>query len=140
MPIGGVFADSKRLVVPIYQRTYEWTPERQIDTLMDYVEAKAEARLANESARFLHYIHVLGNLTLLTKPANLEVYNYGFDSEKKSRLRASLLRINQDVAAETKWDEDAIVRRAQRLAQLAIKIWPAPNAVETPAALQGELE
>jgi hypothetical protein len=30
MPIGGVFADSKRLVVPIYQRTYEWTPERQI--------------------------------------------------------------------------------------------------------------
>jgi uncharacterized protein with ParB-like and HNH nuclease domain len=85
-------------------------------------------------------IHVLGNLTLLTKPANLDVYNYAFDPEKKSRLRASLLRINQDVAAETKWDEDAIVRRAQRLAQLAIKIWPAPNAVETPAALQGELE
>jgi integrase len=48
MAIGGVFADSKRLVVPIYQRTYEWTPERQIETLMDYIEAKAEARLTNE--------------------------------------------------------------------------------------------
>jgi len=59
MPIGGVFADSKRLVVPIYQRTYEWTPERQIDTLIDYVEAKAEARLANEPARFLHYMGAL---------------------------------------------------------------------------------
>ena len=59
MAIGGVFADSKRLIVPIYQRTYEWTPERQIETLMDYVEAKAEGRLANEPARFLHYMGAL---------------------------------------------------------------------------------
>ena len=59
MAIGGVFANSKRLVVPIYQRTYEWTPERQIETLMDYIEAKAEARLANEPARFLHYMGAL---------------------------------------------------------------------------------
>ena len=27
-------------------------------------------------------VHVLGNLTLLTKPANLEVLNYAFDPEK----------------------------------------------------------
>ena len=77
-------------------------------------------------------IHTLGNLTLLTKPANLEVLNYAFDSEKKARLHASLLRINQDVAAETHWDEEAIVRRAQRLAEFAIEIWPAPNVVPLP--------
>jgi uncharacterized protein with ParB-like and HNH nuclease domain len=59
MAIGGVFTDSKRLIVPIYQRTYEWTPERQIETLFDYVEAKAEARLANEPDRFLHYMGAL---------------------------------------------------------------------------------
>ena len=59
MAIGGIFNDSKRLVVPIYQRTFEWTPERQIETLMDYIEAKAEARLANEPARFLHYMGAL---------------------------------------------------------------------------------
>ena len=74
-------------------------------------------------------IHTLGNLTLLTKPANLEVLNYAFDPEKKARLHASLLRINQDVAAEPHWDEEAIVRRAQRLAEFAIEIWPAPNVV-----------
>ena len=79
-------------------------------------------------------IHTLGNLTLLTKPANLEVLNYAFDPEKKARLRSSLLQINQDVADEMQWDEEAIVGRAQRLAQLAIKIWPAPNAVDIPAA------
>ena len=45
--------------MPIYQRTYEWTPERQIETLMDYVEAKAKGRLANEPARFLHYMGAL---------------------------------------------------------------------------------
>ncbi len=77
-------------------------------------------------------IHTLGNLTLLTKPANLEVLNYAFDPEKKARLHASLLRINQDVAAETHWDEEAIVWRAQRLAKLAIEIWPAPNVVALP--------
>lgn len=81
-------------------------------------------------------IHVLGNLTLLTKPANIEVLNYAFDPEKKARLRASLLRINQDVAAEARWDEEAIVRRARRLAELAIKIWPSPTAAGTPAAPQ----
>lgn len=83
-------------------------------------------------------IHVLGNLTLLTKPANLEVYNYAFDPEKRSRLRSSLLRINQDVAAEAKWDEDAIVRRARLLAELAIKIWPTPTAVETSTSLNSQ--
>jgi hypothetical protein len=75
-------------------------------------------------------MHTLGNLTLLTKPANLDVLNYPFDPDKKARLRASLLRINQDVAAEPKWDEEAIVRRAQRLADLASKIWPAPGATD----------
>ena len=45
--------------MPIYQGTYEWTPERQIETLMDFVEAKAEARLANEPAHFLHYMGAL---------------------------------------------------------------------------------
>lgn len=76
-------------------------------------------------------LHVLGNLTLLTKPANIEVLNFPFDPDKKTRLRASLLRLNQDVAAEPKWDEDAIVRRAQRLAERAIKLWPAPKQSES---------
>jgi hypothetical protein len=47
---------------------------------------------------------------------------------------ASLSRINQDVAAEPKWDKEAIVRRAQRLAELAIKIWPAPGVAKIAAA------
>lgn len=75
-------------------------------------------------------LHTLGNLTLLTKPANLEVLNYAFNPEKKARLRASLLRINQDVAAEDEWDESAIGRRTVRLADVAIRIWPQPLSRE----------
>ena len=45
--------------MPIYQRTYEWTPERQLETFIDHIKAKAEARLANEPARFLHYMGAL---------------------------------------------------------------------------------
>jgi uncharacterized protein with ParB-like and HNH nuclease domain len=43
----------------LYQRAYEWTPERQIEALMDRIESKAEARLANETSRFLHYMGAL---------------------------------------------------------------------------------
>jgi hypothetical protein len=69
-------------------------------------------------ARRQGLIHTLGNLTLLTKPANIEVLNYAFDPDKKARLRASLLQMNQNVAAKAQWNEDAIGKRAKCLAEL----------------------
>jgi hypothetical protein len=78
-------------------------------------------------------VHTMGNLTLLTKPANIEVLNYSFD-EKKKRLKASLLQMNQCVAAEPQWTEAAIRARSATLAELAIKIWPAPRHAETAPA------
>ena len=104
------------------------TPADLMYGLSDDQRAMVERRQA--------LVHVLGNLTLLTKPANLEVLNYAFDPEKKARLRASLLRINQDVAAEPRWTEETIVRRAQRLAELAVNIWPAPHSTEIQATLE----
>jgi hypothetical protein len=71
--------------------------------------------------------HTLGNLTLLTAPANAEALNYGF-TRKLERLRLSLLRLNQEIAREEQWDEGAIQRRAARLADLAVALWPAPQA------------
>jgi hypothetical protein len=67
--------------------------------------------------------HCLGNLTLLTAPGNIEAQHYAFDV-KRERLRTSLLRMNQDIAAEPTWDEVAIARRGERLAALAIRLWP----------------
>jgi hypothetical protein len=85
-------------------------------------------------ARRQGLIHTLGNLTLLTKPANIEVLNYAFDPEKKARLCASLLQMNQNVAEHAQWNEDTISKRSQCLAELSIKIWPAPNPANILAA------
>ena len=59
LPVGQIFSESKRLVVPIYQRTYEWTVEKQIASLFDYVEAKAETRLSGEVKSLAHYMGAL---------------------------------------------------------------------------------
>lgn len=95
----------------------------------DLFTGLSEEQHALVSAR-QNLVHTLGNLTLLTQPANLEVLNYAFDPHKKKRLRASLLRLNQDVAAEAQWDEAAIGRRANRLADVAERVWPSPKTVE----------
>src|SRR5262249_52526557 len=50
------------------------------------------------------------NLSLLTPARNPQIEKLGFD-KKRERLRASLLKLNQEIAAEPEWDEDAIKRR-----------------------------
>jgi len=96
-----------------------WRAPPDLTTVLD--PARREAVEAREKSK-----HTLGNLTLLTAPANKEVLNYAFDPSKKDRLRQSLLRLNQDIANEPLWDEQAIAKRARRLSELAILRWPAP--------------
>jgi hypothetical protein len=57
--VGDVLKDPKRFIVPIYQRTYAWTPERQLTKLFDSIEAKARERLAGSSPAYPHYMGAL---------------------------------------------------------------------------------
>lgn len=57
--IGDVLRDAKRFIVPIYQRTYAWTRERQLEKLFDSIEAKARERLAGKSTAHPHYMGAL---------------------------------------------------------------------------------
>lgn len=77
-------------------------------------------------------IHTLPNLTLLTPPANSQVSNSGFEV-KRTRLNDSLLKTNVAVAAEAIWDEDAMSRRADRIMQLAPRLWPYPTCLKNEA-------
>ena len=74
--------------------------------------------------------HTLGNLTLLTPSKNPALSNFPFtgapEQNKREKFACSLLKLNQEIAAEGAWGEDAIARRADRLSKLASKIWPAP--------------
>jgi hypothetical protein len=64
--------------------------------------------------------HTLGNLTLLTQPANSEGKNFEF-KRKCERLKTSLLAMNQDIASLDGWSEEEIRRRSAQLARLAVK-------------------
>jgi hypothetical protein len=68
-------------------------------------------------------VHTLGNLTLLTPPANTVASNYGFET-KRERLHDSLLNMNAIILKETAWDEARIGARADYLTSLAVQIWP----------------
>jgi len=72
--------------------------------------------------------HRLGNLTLVTTPLNSSMQNQAFDA-KRERLGKSLMALNTAIAESPVWDEAAIVQRGADLAQLAVNIWPHPNAV-----------
>ena len=69
--------------------------------------------------------HRMGNLTLVTTPLNSSMQNQGFD-KKRERLSKSLLALNGAISEAVNWDEDAIARRGQVLANLAIGVWQAP--------------
>jgi hypothetical protein len=75
--------------------------------------------------------HTLGNLSLLTPAANPQIGKLGFE-KKRERLRGSLLKLNQEIASEPEWNEAAIKRRAIRLSQLAISLWPPATPSASP--------
>ena len=55
-------------------------------------------------------VQTLGNLTLLTPPANANSSNAAF-AVKRDRLQDSLLKMNVTMAAELQWDEAAIEKQ-----------------------------
>lgn len=57
--VGDVLKDARRFVVPIYQRTYAWTPERQLVKFFDSVAAKALERLGGGAPAYPHYMGAL---------------------------------------------------------------------------------
>lgn len=70
------------------------------------------------------YRHTLGNLTLTGY--NSEYSNNAFQAkcEHKYGYRYSPLKMNEGIAAEPKWNEQAINNRAEKLADKAAKVWP----------------
>lgn len=67
--------------------------------------------------------NTLGNLTLLTPPANSYNGNEGWPY-KRERIAKSLLALNRDLAENEHWDEARIRNRGERLADAANRVWP----------------
>ncbi len=71
------------------------------------------------------YVHRLGNMTLLTTNLNRELGNQPYEV-KREAFRQETLDITRMIADEPRWTADAIGRRQNWMAGLAIKIWRCP--------------
>ena len=74
------------------------------------------------------YLHTIGNLTLTGY--NPELSDHSFSEKKEHEpggFRDSRLRLNDSLLRVQKWNEDAILARAKKLAEKALKIWISPE-------------
>lgn len=76
------------------------------------------------------WLHTVGNLTLTGYNPELSDRPFGEKLTIKGGFRESPLRLNQYIAQREHWNEAEIERRAELLADLALKIWPAPQLDE----------
>lgn len=75
------------------------------------------------------YLHTIGNLTLTGY--NSELSDRSFIEKRDMEpggFSDSHIRLNKVLAKLTIWNEEEILKRAEDLAEMAIKIWPSPTA------------
>ncbi|MER7845130.1 DUF262 domain-containing protein [Kitasatospora sp. NPDC096077] len=97
-------------------------PQRPSQAWFDLLAEETEN---GQSPKELHdlLVHTLGNLTL--SGDNSKLSNHPFE-RKQQLLDSSALRMNQEIADAERWGKAAILARADRLAERAIGLWPAP--------------
>lgn len=89
------------------------------------------ANLQAEKAR-RERIHRLGNLSLVTGSLNLALGNDPWSQKKAQLLEFSRLQLNADLVTNplyaSKFDEESIDERGERLARLLVDEWPGPDS------------
>lgn len=70
------------------------------------------------------YLHTIGNLTLTGYNPELSNRSFREKQDIPGGFRDSPLRLNESLREGGRWDETAIVNRAEMLLEKAYKIWP----------------
>lgn len=76
------------------------------------------------------YLHTIGNLTLTGYNPELSDRPFRDKRDMEGGFRDSPIRLNQSLAKVEHWNKDEINRRAETLADRAIKVWPPPNLAQ----------
>jgi alkylated DNA nucleotide flippase Atl1 len=99
-------------------------PQRPAQAWLDLL---AEDTDDGQTPQELHdlLVHTLGNLTLSAE--NSKLSNHPFE-RKQQILETSALRMNQEIAATSRWGRQEIMDRADRLAARAVALWPGPES------------
>lgn len=76
-------------------------------------------------------IKFIGNLTLASKGLNFAIPNKSWENKKKALHQHSRLYLNKELLdnAPEVWDETAIVKRSEQLAQAIVQIWPHADGI-----------
>ena len=70
------------------------------------------------------YLHTMGNLTLTGYNPELSNHSFREKQDIPGGFRDSPLRLNRSLAKAERWDEIAIEKQAETLAEKACEIWP----------------
>ena len=75
-------------------------------------------------------IHSIGNLTLATQKLNSSMSNAPWNNKRGELQEHSVLLLNNELLAQSNWDEEAILARSRRIAELVAARWPGPTSRE----------
>jgi uncharacterized protein with ParB-like and HNH nuclease domain/predicted transport protein/flavodoxin len=73
------------------------------------------------------YLHTIGNLTLTGYNSELSDHAFQEKRDMEGGFAHSPLHLNRDLANLEHWNAEEIEKRAQTLADTAVKIWPTPK-------------
>jgi predicted transport protein len=77
------------------------------------------------------WLHTLGNLTLTGYNSEYSDRPFAEKRDMKGGFRHSPLKVNEGLGQVKLWNELAIIGRAVRLAQSAVKVWGSPKLDDT---------
>ncbi len=72
------------------------------------------------------WLHTMGNLTLTGYNSEYSDRSFNAKRDMEGGFKQSPLKLNAGLSQLDEWDEDAIQDRADRLAALALEVWPSP--------------
>ena len=99
-----------------------WEAHWPLPTKLDEEEARQERN---------RLLHTIGNLTLVTGRLNSRASNAPWERKRETLEEHSVLFLNHSLLAESKgvaWDEQMILARSKRMADLVCKVWPGPDS------------
>lgn len=76
------------------------------------------------------WLHTLGNLTLTRYNSEYSDYPFADKRDMKFGFAQSPLQLNEGLGQLSKWTENQIIERADRLADIAASIWAEPSLTE----------
>lgn len=115
--------DGRKERVPVDEYTIE-----HILPQNDNLSSKWRETLGPEWQRIREtWLHTLGNLTLTGYNSEYSDHPFAEKRDMPGGFKQSPLRLNEGLGTLDTWDETAIQNRADRLANIALTVWPAPK-------------